>query len=807
MPAARTPAEKDGAGAQSPIVNGRGLNMGGDQTIVQNANNGRTGARGRSKVLEGDDEIEAPEGDDNEIEDEDQYVPEGYETVSDYLQMAMRLFKFDYEADRLNLEEAAEDLRFTYVDQWDPDTRMEREAAGRPCLTINDLPQFVGQVIGDRRINKTTIKVVPARDGTVQIADTRMGLIKTIEQNSRATRVYDMVCEDQVVCGIGNFMVVLDYAYNDVFNQDIFIRPIPNPLAVIWDRMSYDPTGRDARHCFVIDTIPREEYEREWPDQPVPQSFGDIGLDLNWIDPATWIDRDTVKVVAFWQMIEKPATFAMMQDGQVEDVTGVDPQQYMYRVARDQNGEPFIREGIRPYAVRHLITSFAILDGPYELPLTRLPVIKVSGRVGRVGTQQVRFGLVRWARDPALLRNYWRSTAAETLAMAPKNQWISPASAVEGREDDFRKAHLSGDPLLIYNDGPTAPVRQDPPNLPAAVLQESQMNQQDIKDVTGLQDASLGMRSNEVSGKAIMARQREGDVATVTYHDNLNEAIQEGGDVVNQLIPLAYDTIRTIRVTGTTDKSQMVKINDPNDENSPDLTQGKYDVFVITGPSYTTQRMEAADAMMNAIQVAPQLMEVAGDLIVRAQDWPEAEEIADRLANTLPAAQQAKKPEDMTPEQQQQLAQQMEQQQQAQQLQAALAQAELEMKQAEARKMAADADKAEADAEKVRAEAAQLAAGGSSQPTDDPVVLEAQRAIALANARKADAEARKAEADAEIAEHNRTIANDNVGFNRAERTLKVNTLANPPQPANSVSQQGGRTSARSRTAPKQRKAQ
>lgn len=783
MPAARTQGERDGANAQSGVVNGRGQNMGGNESIA------------------------APQHEDDEIEGVDVYVPEGYETVDEYLQMVMRLFKNDYEADQWNIDEAAEDLRFTYIDQWDPETRLEREEAGRPCLTINDLPQYVGQVIGDRRINKTTIKVIPARDGDIKTADTIAGLIKTIEQQSRATRVYDMVCEDQVVCGIGNFMITMDYAYNDVFEQDIFIRPIPNPLGVIWDRMSVDPTGRDARHCFVIDEVPRSEYEAEWPDQPIPQSFGDIGLDLNWLDPSNWIDKDTVKVVAFWQMVERPAKFAMMQDGQVEDVTDKDPSTYQYRVALDEQGQPYVRDGIRPYAVRHLVSSFAILDGPYEVPLTRLPIIKVSGRVGRVGTQQVRFGLVRWARDPALLRNYWRSTAAETLAMAPKNQWIAPASAVEGRQDDFRKAHLSGDPLLVYNDGPAVPVRMDPPNLPAAVLQESQMNQQDIKDVTGLQDASLGIRSNEVSGKAIMARQREGDVATVTYHDNLNEAIQEGGDVITQLIPLCYDTTRTIRVTGIDDRHQMTKVNDPNDENSPDLTRGKYDVFVITGPSYTTQRMEAADAMLQAVQVYPQIMEIAGDLIIKAQDWPGAEEIAERMAKALPAAQAEKKPEDMTPEEQQQAAQAQQAQQEKEQLAMGLAQAELASKQASARLLAAQADQAEAEALKLKIEAQNLQAGiDPSATVINPIVEDANTAQAVSAAREAEAKARKAEAEADTSEHNRSVAQDNVHFNKIERSLKVKNLAEQPAPDTSSQNSGGRNPARSRPAKPSRKA-
>lgn len=697
-----------------------------------------------------DDDMLVEDGESGDEDGEDTYVPEGYETQQEYLQACVKLFDIDYKSDEHNILEAQEDLRFTYVDQWEEETRAEREDMGRPCLTINTLPQFAGQVIGDRRINKTTIKVIPVRDATVQQAKVRTGLIKTIEMQSRATRIYDMVCEDQVVCGIGAFRIALDYAFNDVFEQDIYIRPIPNPLAVVWDRMSVDPTGRDAQHCWVVDDIPRDDYVRDYPDKPIPDSFGSMGVYNNYIDQNGWYDRDTVKVVEHWRMVYRPATFAMMQDGQVEDVTGIPLEQYAHRVALDNNGEPYVREGVRPYAQRHLITSFAILEGPYELPLTRLPIIKVSGRVGRVGSKQIRFGLVRWARDPSLLRNYWRSTAAETLAMAPKNQWIAPASAVQGREEDFREAHLSGDPLLVYNDVATPPQRMDPPNLPAAVLQEASMNAQDIKDVTGIQDASLGVRTNEVSGKAIMARQREGDVATITYHDNLNESIMEGGDVINQLIGITYDTIRTARITGENDESELVRINDPLDEASPDLTSGKYDVAVITGPSYTTQRMESAEAMMNAIQVFPQLMEVAGDLIVAAQDWPDAQQISERLKALIPAAQENKKPEDMTPEEQQAAAAAAEQEAMAQQMQQQVMEAEMRIKMAEAAK-------AEAEAAKTAAEAAKLAREAEMGPEGeamDPLEVERRQIeneILRAKLREQEAKAAMAEQQLEQA--------------------------------------------------------
>lgn len=725
------------------------------------------GGRGETAAL--DNAISEPRTeDDGGDPDREEIIPEGYESEYEFIAEALREYTLDYDADRHNIEQAAEDLRFIYVDQWDEKTRKDREDQGRPCLTVNTLPQFIGQVVGDRRINKTQIKVIPDKQGNVNGAQVRSGLIRSIENYSRAERIYDQCCEDQVGCGVSNFEVTMEYATNDAFDQDIFIRGLSNPFAVVWDRFSKDPTGKDARRCFVEEIMSRNDYEKLWPEMPIPTSFPG---DFDGVNFGAWLNGDDVKIVAYWKMIEKPATFALMADGQVEDVTGVPREQYQDRLYVDPlKNEAYIREGTRTYAQRWLITSFAILEGPYELPLSRLPVIKVSGRIGRVGIKQYRFGLVRWARDPSLLRNYWRSTAAESLAMAPKTQWIADHASVKGREDDFRDAHLTGDPLLVYNTGKNKPERVEQPQIPAAMLNEANMNAQDIKDVTGLHDASLGIRSNEVSGKAIMARQREGDVATVTYHDHLNDAIQEAGCVMNDLIPICYDTTRIIRVVGIDDAKEFVKINDPLDEESPDLSAGKYDVEVVTGPSYTTQRMESADAMLEAVKVFPQIMEIAGDIMVEVQDWPGAERIANRLKKALPAAQQEEaekkqaeaeasgQPVEPTAEEQQA--------QQAQEMQLQMAQAQMQMQMQEM-----ELKLKEQEAKTTQAEANARAA-------------QAQADAAEANARKARADADKADAEA-------VMTAREIQFHRAERAIEVHQKANPPEPTGDSKNRAG----------------
>lgn len=559
------------------------------------------------------------------------YVPEGFESVEAFLQDMREEYEADVEFDRHNRQAALEDKKFSAGEQWDPVVLEQRK--GLPCLVINSIPQFTAQLVGDFRESRRAVKVVPSSDEDLDVAQIRGDLIRAIEMNSRAERVYDLAFESLVQCGDGAFRVSVEYARDDVFDQDIFFRPIEDALSVVWDRYSVDPTGRDAKRVFVDDRIPKKEFEKKWPgvspDQINPDGFFDQ------TSLSGWVDDHSYRVTEYWRLIERQRIMAIFENGKVFELNEDNYEQIIL-----ENGPPLkTRLAWCSYAQMHLVTGFAILAGPFEYRLNRLPIIRMSGRVVNIGGRRVRYGLVRFMKDPARLKNFWRSVAAEQLGYAPKAQWMATESAVEGREDKIRKAHLSRDPLLIFNDEAVFGQnvqRLDPPAPQAALLNEAQVNAQDMKDVTGIHDASLGIRSNEVSGRAIQARQREGDIASLTFYDNANAAILEGGDVVNQLIPQIYDGTRVIRVIGEDESVRFQRINDPMDPNAIDLSVGQYDVALSTGTSYTTRRVEAAQAMMDAIQVWPNLMSVAGDLVAKAQDWPGADKLAERLRKTIP---------------------------------------------------------------------------------------------------------------------------------------------------------------------------
>lgn len=590
--------------------------------------NGDQFVEGKTTVVN-DSPITALAGFEDAMEVEKGYVPEGFDSEEDYLEAARKDYDLDITADNFNRIEAIEDKKFAAGEQWDPIVLAHRQ--GLPCLVFNTVPQFTAQLVGDWRTNRNGVKVVPSENGDQGVAEVRSDLIRAIENDSRATRVYDGAFESAVQCGDGAFQITVEYAADDVFDQVIRVRPIDDCLAVVWDRTSLDPTGRDATHCFVDEPMTRRDFEKIWPDHDPSTMSTTYQADLRGTG---WVSDDTVRVTAHWRMIERDRLLCLFDDGYVTYL-GDGNNELSELVSKHG---PVKKSRVAPvrFAQMHLITGFCILAGPFEYKLSRLPVIRMVGRVVNVNGRRTRHGLVRFMKDAVRLKNFWRSVAAEQLGYAPKAVWIASEDAVEGREDEFRKAHLKRDPLLIYNSGAEPPQRVDPPAIQQALLNESQINTQDMKDVTGIHDASLGINGNETSGRAIMARQREGDVASLTYYDNGNAAILEGGDVMNQLIDQIYDSTRVLRIIGEDESAKLQKINDPFDPSSVDLSTGKYDVAITTGPSYTTRRVEAADAMMQAIQVWPQMITVAGDLIAQAQNWPGADQLAQRLRKTIP---------------------------------------------------------------------------------------------------------------------------------------------------------------------------
>ena len=559
-------------------------------------------------------------------------------------------------------EDEIDDLRFYAGSpdnhwQWPADVLATRGAVqgqtinARPTLTINKLPQHVRQVTNDMRQNRPGAKVIPVDDNAdVEVAEIFNGMIRHIEYISDADVAYDTACENQVSYGEGYITLMTEYCDENTFDQDIKIGRIRNSFSVYMDPLIQDPTGADAKYCFITEDLTKAEYERQYPDAAPISTLQSLGVGDQSI--SNWLNEDTVRIASYYY-IDYDKTKLNLYPGNQSAFEGT-PEDKMLR---DMFGKPVkSRMSERPRVMYCKINGYEILEQK-EWAGKWIPVIRVIGNEFEVDGRIYISGLVRNAKDAQRMYNYWVSQEAEMLALAPKAPFIGYGGQFEGYEDKWKTANTNNWPYLEVNpdvtDGQGAvlplPQRAQPPMASTGLLQAKAGASEDIKSTTGQYNASLGMGSNERSGKAILARQREGDVGTFHYGDNLTRAVRHVARQLVDLIPKIYDTQRIARIIGEDGETKMVKINpdQPQPVNKIVNEQGiviekiynpgvgKYDVVATTGPGYATKRQEALEAMAQLLQGNPQLWSVAGDLFVKNMDWPGAQEMSKRFAKTI----------------------------------------------------------------------------------------------------------------------------------------------------------------------------
>ena len=541
--------------------------------------------------------------------------------------------------------------------QWPADVLATRGAVqgqtinARPCLTINKLPQHVKQVTNDQRQNRPAAKVIPVDDNAdVEVADIFNGMIRHIEYISDADVAYDTACENQVAYGEGYIRLLTEYCDDNTFEQDIKIGRVRNSFSVYMDPMIQDPTGADAKYCFVTQDLTREEYERMYPNAAPVTTLQSLGVGDQSI--SNWLNEDTIRVADYYYIDYDRATLNLYPGNQTAFAGTLEDKQL-----KAFFGNPLrSRESDRPKVKYCKINGYEVLE-QNDWAGKCIPVIRVVGNEYEVDGRLYVSGLVRNAKDAQRMYNYWVSQEAEMLALAPKAPFIGYGGQFEGYETQWKTANTQNWPYLEVNpdvtDGQGAtlprPQRAQPPMASSGLLQAKAGASEDIKSTTGQYNASLGMGSNERSGKAILARQREGDVGTYHYGDNLARSVRNVARQLVDLIPKIYDTQRVARIIGEDGDTKMVRVNP--DQQQPvnkivdqsgvviekiyNLSVGKYDVVAVTGPGYATKRQEALEAMSQLLQGNPQLWAVAGDLFVKNMDWPGAQEMAKRFAKTI----------------------------------------------------------------------------------------------------------------------------------------------------------------------------
>lgn len=565
------------------------------------------------------------------------------------LEEATSRFETIQQDDRDNRDNYKADTKFVYSpgNQWPDDVRATRTQWKEMCLEFNQLKQFVAQVVNDQRQNRPGVRIHPASgEASEEVAEILQGLIRGIEYQSNAEACYDNAFQSAVAGNRGAWRIYSEYEDENSFNQRLCIKPI-NDMLSVWADLNYQqPDGSDRDFVFVTEKYTKTEFRNKFPKA---QEISWDAVDDCWCD-----GKDTIIVADYYRRVCNKRTMVLMSDG---------AQGYKDEMPKPPEGVEIVRER----EVEHYTVQWFTLAGGqqilarYDWPGSIIPVVIVPGEDFIIDGKRVYQSLTTHARDAQSMLNFGMTQQAIHLALSPRAPWVAAEGQIEGYENIWRDANTRNYSVLPYKptsiDGIVVPPPQrTPPTMPdAGWIQFNQAMTSMIKSTIGMYEQSLGQRGNEQSGKAILARERQGDTATFNYSDNLARGIALTGRILVEAIPTYYDTARIVQIIGPDETQKMVEINqtmpDPSNPlqaiKENDVTIGRYAVTCQAGPSYATKKQETADKLMELVQAFPPIAEVAGDVVVKALDIPDADVLSERLKLVLPPqvqqAEEAKK--------------------------------------------------------------------------------------------------------------------------------------------------------------------
>ena len=576
------------------------------------------------------------------------------QTDRDIIKEAQERFKSGVDWESEARSNYLDDTKFVEGDsknnwQWPASILNDRQVQDRPVLTINKTREHCIQVINDARQNKIEVKFSPTSGGaTYDAAQVLEGIVRHIEYRSNADAAQMTAVGCQVKGGWGYWRLTTSFVSDDSFDQEINWVRVHDPLTVVLDPGILEEDGSDANWGIVYTDRARDEIEAEFGQ------FKTWANSDNAVAGAVgWMNDKTIRDAEYFRKRKKADVLYADRNGNTSLKSKIGPEiAKMLEEDEQTRKRKVFHEDVEWFRIiGDEIVEKKIWPGKY------IPLFRVIGEEVIIEGQLDRKGHVRALRDPQRVYNFYSSAALEMYALQPKSPFVAAVLAIEGQEVYWRTANTVNHSVLPYNSMDNAgrpipaPERANPPAMSQAVMEGLQIAATEMQMVSGQYQATMGEPSNEKSGRAINARQRQGDNATYHYIDQLANSVRFTGKAILDLIPKIYDTPRMLKIMGVDGKEDQVFL-DPNaqrayaEEQANDMAGikkivnpgiGLYSVDADVGPAYGTRRQEAFNAMMQLAGMSPEFMQVCGDLIVKSADFNMADELSERLERMVPA--------------------------------------------------------------------------------------------------------------------------------------------------------------------------
>jgi len=589
-----------------------------------------------------------------------------------------------------NAVRGKDDMNFLLRDQWSAVERSEFSRLFKPAMTFNKLYDTTKKVVGEQRKNKPDLMVRSLTgNATQEQIDLRADLVRTISYQSQNDLVYQTAFKQALMMGFGAFEICLDYENPKSFNQIIKFDIITDPTRTSFDPTALKPHKGDGNFCSRQYVYTKEEFYATYPHITNAVSYSDPRSLLDF----QWETRDTIVVCKYTRKEWFPLKVLLLTNGQTVTVDEWEAMQRDFALKRQlaessqvvgdlilgDIPEIHAERMSRDYVIRqYLLTQNQIIEYN-DWPSKYLPIIYVDGDSNFINGQQYTRSFIHEAKDAQKFVNYVGSEVAAEIKNRRREQWMGTPDNIVGNEQMWRNPELQHGILIARPDPKTGAMPQKLPawELSQTLLTQYQRGCQDIREILGFSETEA-LQGRDMSGKARRERKLEGSMSAYVYFDNLNQAIEQGGRVVLDLLPVVVGAHERHMIISKADgKSQSITLNkvigqdeDGNYIRENMLDDGNYEVEISTGPSFAVQKDVSLEFMEKTMAANPNVFPLIADLWAGQLDVQQMPTIVERLKNLVPpeilAKESGEEPPPPKPNPQELLIQQQMQMQQQQ---------------------------------------------------------------------------------------------------------------------------------------------
>jgi hypothetical protein len=590
------------------------------------------------------------------------------------------------EAQQRWAERAKQAVDFFEGRQWTEDqlTLMKRQK--RPALKFNIIAPLVRLVLGYNASNKSDITFLPGQDNraTEQVAESLTRIEKVIAEGSRLDFVDTEVFLDGLIASRGYYDTRLDWETNDLGEIKT---SAADPFSVYLDPDA-DSYDLNENHSYVQQSkyVSLDEIEAAF-GKKVMELLQPFCLGQTPLAPISSliIDDEISPVRTFGERHEDDVNFwdsfyslvGDFVDTRRRSIRMIETQ---YKVVEPKNVVIDLETGDKKVLpdewgkdkIQKILLYGETVGNPLRVQRRMVERIQWTTMAGdlllydapsfydsytltgyfpyfRRGMTK---GMVDDLIDPQMEKNKRRSAQIEIVSKTANGGWKYADDSLDPvQERNLQKFGSSPGVNIKYKAGKPAPEQIEPNSPPMAQERLELRADDDIKQISGINESSLGQDERVQSGRAVQAKQRQAVLSIQMYMDNLKRSKELLGTKHLEIIQNHYTEPRLYRIMGKDGKFSQIMLNQQAQNKITgviqimnDVTVGKYAVKVDDAPLSDTFLDAQFQEMLMLLQkmgpaVAP-YMPMFADLMIDMSSMPRKDEWIERIKAVAEKSQQ-----------------------------------------------------------------------------------------------------------------------------------------------------------------------